>query len=1138
MGGCRHGETCRGLKGLLRALFICSFALAMGAISPALAQDPLPACSPAVARLVSLQGTVEIQRPGAAWLPVRRLDTVMCAGDKLRAGDLSRALLFLQPETFVRVDQNTSISLSVAGEEIEVEFFAAELAAELRSSESRGAGYFITRFPKKFKVKTPHMNAAVEGTEFMVQLSDDATKLTVLEGQVSLGSAATSDRQLVAAGQSLQSGRAGVGTITTVIKPEDAVQWVLRYPPLADAGTAVSPESCSTLPEESRVGCFTQRADSLLRLGHPDDALRDIVAALALEPNNGDVNALRAIVQIAKNDKAGAMESSRRAVNAEAGNFRAWLALSYAQQASFALEGALDSARKAQALSPDSSLVQARAAELLLSLGHARESELAARAAIADNPSESHAHSVLGFVQLAQVRIPEALAAFEAAIEHDSFASLPRLGKGLALIRDGQLVTGREQLEIAVALDPGDSLLRSYVGKAYYEENTGPRDELAGTQFGIASGLDPRDPTPHLYEAIRLQTANRPVEALREIRQSVALNDNRAVYRSEFKLDEDLAVRGASQGRIYSDLGFEELALLDGWSSVMEDPGDFSGHRLLADTYSSQPRHEVARVNELFISQLLQPQNLTPVPPQLGEANLFILDSAGPSEISFNEFGPLFNGDGQALHASAVAGSNETWGDDVAFAAVQGRWSMNLGQYHFETEGFRANNDLEQDIYSAFVQYRQSERTGLLTEVRASRREQGDLRLLFDPENFDPSARSTEDAWSARFGLHHQFSPRSELMAVATYQSADLESGQEIASIPAAIEIKLDVETIAGEIQHVLNSDRWRLVSGLRQSLREETEFQILTIPVPFPPFEIVDVTPGDFSYDNTSAYAYGYFDLSDSVNLIIGASGDWWEGRDIEIDQVNPKFGLTWQSNGGTTLRLAAIRALQPLFYSRQDIPPRLEPTQVSGFNQQFSGPEGESFWRYGLGLDHQFAGGFFAGAEVSARDVEFPVIFVGPPDLTYMLKVEEQAARAYAFWTPTNSVALGATYQYDRKSNDLFAASEDGLNSLRTNRVPLTAAYFHPAGFAANMTVTYVDQEANFQVILPGPVVESVERGERFWVLDAGVRYRLPRRKGIIALEGDNLLDEEFNFQDVDPENPEIVPDRFYALKFTIAF
>ena len=38
------------------------------------------------------------------------------------------------------------------------------------------------------------------------------------------------------------------------------------------------------------------------------------------------------------------------------------------------------------------------------------------------------------------------------------------------------------------------------MGKAYYEENTGARDKLASTQFGLAEQLDPKDPTPWFYD--------------------------------------------------------------------------------------------------------------------------------------------------------------------------------------------------------------------------------------------------------------------------------------------------------------------------------------------------------------------------------------------------------------------------------------------------------------------------------------------------------------------------------------------------------------------------------------------------------------------------------------------------------------
>jgi hypothetical protein len=63
-----------------------------------------------------------------------------------------------------------------------------------------------------------------------------------------------------------------------------------------------------------------------------------------------------------------------------------------------------------------------------------------------------------------------------------------------------------------------------------------------------------------------------------------------------------LAARSASLGQIYNDLGFQQLALVEGWKSINTDFVNFSAHRLLADSYAVLPRHEIAQVSELFQS--------------------------------------------------------------------------------------------------------------------------------------------------------------------------------------------------------------------------------------------------------------------------------------------------------------------------------------------------------------------------------------------------------------------------------------------------------------------------------------------------------------------------------------------------------
>ena len=169
-------------------------------------------------------------------------------------------------------------------------------------------------------------------------------------------------------------------------------------------------------------------------------------------------------------------------------------------------------------------------------------------------------------------------------------------------------------------------MVRSYLGKAYFEEKN---DKLDGREYAAAKELDPNDPTPWFYDAIRKQTLNRPVEALQDLQKAMELNDNRAVYRSKLLLDSDLAARSASLARIYSDLGFQQRALVEGYNSVNTDPSNYSAHRFLADSYSALPRHEIARVSELLQSQLLQPNNMTPIQPGLAESNLFLISSGG-----------------------------------------------------------------------------------------------------------------------------------------------------------------------------------------------------------------------------------------------------------------------------------------------------------------------------------------------------------------------------------------------------------------------------------------------------------------------------------------------------------------------------
>ena len=103
------------------------------------------------------------------------------------------------------------------------------------------------------------------------------------------------------------------------------------------------------------------------------------------------------------------------------------------------------------------------------------------------NPELSRTQTVLGFAYLTQIKTKESKEAFGKAIKLDQADPLPRLGLGLAKIREGDLAGGRREIKVALSLDPNNSLIRSYLGKAYYEEK---RERKAEEQFAIAKELE------------------------------------------------------------------------------------------------------------------------------------------------------------------------------------------------------------------------------------------------------------------------------------------------------------------------------------------------------------------------------------------------------------------------------------------------------------------------------------------------------------------------------------------------------------------------------------------------------------------------------------------------------------------------
>ena len=1087
--------------------------------------------------LVSAEGSVERQDATGGWVPVAQ-GAALCRADSVRTGSLSRAAVALVNDAVLRLDQDTTLRL---------EQVVADPGQRARIGLLGGALQSFSRKPHQVDVGTPFMNLAIRGTEFGVRVGPGESILSVQEGEVLASNDA--GQLAVPGGQSALARPGEAPQPYLLVRPRDAVQWALYYPPVLalrpgagdppalaealalarDGKTAQAVERLPATAENARIQLL--RAALLLAAGQVEPARQAIERSLALAPAQGDALALRAVIAVTQNQNEAALADADQAVAADPGSAAARIALSYAQQARFQLLQARDTMLAATQGSPDDPLAWARLAELQLMLGDRDQSRQAARRAAELAPDLGRVQSVRGFGDLVQFRTDAAASAFDEAIRQGPADPLPRLGLGLAQIRDGDLEQGRRSIEVAVALDPGNALLRSYLGKAYFAER---RSDLAGEQFRLAEQLDPLDPTSYLFDAIRLQTINRPVEALRQLERSIELNDHRAVDRSQLLLDSDRAARGASLSRIYQDLDFLDVGVREATSSLALDPTNPAAHRFLADIFGGVRRREVARVSELLQSQMLQPLSSEPVQPALAETNLNIVTQGGPTTPGYNEFTPLFERNQVQAGVSGLLGNNDTQGGEAVVSALQGRFSVSGGAFGYDTDGWRDNDDIRHRIGNFFFQAAVTPDLNAQFEVRSRRTHYGDIEQAWDPDFFSSNTDRDVDQDSFRTGVRYSPSPNSDLLLSFIYSdTSDRQgTGQDTIFGPLDGTARFDDDGYQPEIQYIQRGNRFNTTAGAAYYYVDRT--QNLDFTLGGEPFF---GSRESYHITNPRAYLYNNINLPTPVTWTLGFSVDDYEEQAIEARKFNPKLGVQWDLTGALTLRAAAFQVVKSTLSTNRS----LEPTQVAGFNQFYDDNAGTVSQRYGVGLDWKARDDLFFGAEASWRelDVQF---FGATTDENEHTDWREQTHSIYGYWTPTDRLAFTSqlVYDYFSAQNSPLTEGTTVPKRLTTVSVPLGIRYFHPSGFFASFGTTFVHQSMrrsqNDQIGLD-------DGNSSFTILDAQLGYRLPRRYGLISLQLNNILDEHFDYQDdsfrESQDSPSIgpyIPDRQILLYLTL--
>lgn len=1108
-------------------------------------------------RLLTVQGKVEVARTGNAAWSAGVTNQMLQNGDRLRTGVRSRATIRLSDMSVLVVKELTTLEIRPP------QIPGANNGFDLKS----GGSYFFNRERAgTVEFRTPLASGAIRGTEFHLLVADNGhTEVALFDGAVEL----TNNF----GGANLVSGEQGVvdpgqaPRKTAMLEASSIIQWVLYYPaildvdeiPLSNGERNALTDSLaayrtgdlltaqSSYPETRQPASDAEkiyRAATLLAVGQVEQATQ-----LVQNISSPLVDALRQLVETVKGHPQSRGNTLTLASE--------WLAESYALQAQSKLGAALDAARKATTKSPAFGFAWARVAELEFSFAHKDAAQIALEKSLALSPRNAQAHALNGFTDAAKGKFAAAEESFNNAIAIDPALANGWLGRGLVRIRRGDGVGGRQDLQVAATREPQRSLLRSYLGKAWSQTRNAERAEK---ELGLARKFDPNDPTPWLYAAILAEQQNRVNEAVSDLEKSQELNDNRSVFRSRLLLDQDKAVRGANLARLYSDVGMTDWSVREATRAVSYDYGNFSAHQFLANSYDAlrdpkagNLRYEAPAVSEYFIANLLSPVGATPL----------------SQTVSQQEYTRLFDRNYAGIASSTEYFSSGDWIQQGSQYGRFGNMDYSLDSYYRTENGQRKNNDLERTELAAKIRQQLTPQDTIYFEAQRTELASGDVVQYYDQRSANQTLRIHELQEPNLFlGYHHEWSPGNHTLALVgriddTFQDHFRGSAIELfrdengkvqfppQSRNFGTRYHADIAEYTGEIQQILTLGRHTIVFGARFQTAESDARDRMAFRGRFPGSDVYPTTNhiSDGTIDRESGYVYDMWQALDSLHLTAGVSYDhlsYPNHQDVspvgpgesERNQLSPKAGVLWTPLKDTTVRGAYTRSLGGVFFDNSF---RLEPSEVSGFNQTFRSlvPEsvvgnvpGTRFETFGVGFEQKF----------SSRTYLTVVGEVLDSTATQVLGAFERSTdRVLAFGSRTPaeidyrerslSVALnqlagenwafGVRYKLTEADfnlrlreiplslSDATSIAQDVDNTALLHQVQMYASYTHACGFFSEVIAVWTAQDNREDI--------SSQRGDDFWQLNAFAGYRFWQRHAEARIGVFNVTDRDYKLNPV---------------------
>ncbi len=238
-----------------------------------------------------------------------------------------------------------------------------------------------------------------------------------------------------------------------------------------------------------------------------DGALKELDAALHLDPQNVRAYTLKADVQLARNDASGAEETLKslkaRAPSQPAGYYR--LGSLYESQKN--PDKAVAEYEAALRVAPGAIEPLTAIANVLVSQGKTESAAARVQRAIETGPANPLAYSLLANMLVRQNKQAEAEAALRKAIQIDPTASGPYVGLATLYLTRGDRNAAIGALQQGLAADPGDPWLSVNLAQTYQQ---GRDDAKALAEYEAILKRNPRfDVAANNAAALLAETGDR-----------------------------------------------------------------------------------------------------------------------------------------------------------------------------------------------------------------------------------------------------------------------------------------------------------------------------------------------------------------------------------------------------------------------------------------------------------------------------------------------------------------------------------------------------------------------------------------------------------------------------------------------------